>query len=478
MDGATSAGGATLNVADITGFTNGKYIGVILDDGSQHQTTINGVPAGTSIVMTDVIPVGRSAPNAAAVVEAVELSGSAAIPVHMVSWPPDDWVVFTNGVDVPQRWDGTDCTDIPGLSALTLTTARTVSVFKYQIHLGNVTEAGVGYPQRIRYCAIGGPSTWNSGTAGFADLWDTDDPILRLALLGGKQIIYRGHAIVRQEYLGTAANLYGYYPITVGIGIIGTLALSNSGPVHVFMDAENVYEFDGNAVTAIGDPIATGLLIDGGDITPEQRGRTCALHLHTLNEDWFIVPTAGESVPNVLYRYSRRYKSWSTRAFANKISAIGEYARDTSLTWVAAPGTWTDYAYPWGYTGLLTNATTALLCIGDGTSVVEYDVITPTDNGTGIAYTVATKDFSVPDAKIRFDSVEVLASGGAFVIQYSIDGGSSYTTLGTASASIERTPQRFYKQFVAERFRLKITGTASGFQLGWLRVRFRPESLY
>jgi hypothetical protein len=42
----------TLVVDSITGFTNGDFIGIETDNGDIHWTTINGVPAGTSIVIT------------------------------------------------------------------------------------------------------------------------------------------------------------------------------------------------------------------------------------------------------------------------------------------------------------------------------------------------------------------------------------------------------------------------------------------
>jgi hypothetical protein len=52
LSAAVTASGTTYTVDSITGFTNGDYIGLELDDGSIHWTTINGVPAGSSIVVT------------------------------------------------------------------------------------------------------------------------------------------------------------------------------------------------------------------------------------------------------------------------------------------------------------------------------------------------------------------------------------------------------------------------------------------
>jgi len=46
----------TLTVSSITGFTNGDSIGVELDNGDMHWTTINGVPSGSVITLTTGVP--------------------------------------------------------------------------------------------------------------------------------------------------------------------------------------------------------------------------------------------------------------------------------------------------------------------------------------------------------------------------------------------------------------------------------------
>lgn len=48
--GADASSGATsITVASITGITNGDYLGIQLDDGTMQWTTVNGVPAGTTV---------------------------------------------------------------------------------------------------------------------------------------------------------------------------------------------------------------------------------------------------------------------------------------------------------------------------------------------------------------------------------------------------------------------------------------------
>ena len=57
-------GDLNLLVDSITGVVNGQYVGVLLDDGTMHWTTVNGVPAGTTIVLLAALPSAAAVDNA------------------------------------------------------------------------------------------------------------------------------------------------------------------------------------------------------------------------------------------------------------------------------------------------------------------------------------------------------------------------------------------------------------------------------
>src|SRR3990167_1805611 len=59
----SAASDTTLTVTSITGFTNGDQIGIELDDGTVDWTTINGVPAGTTITITTGVTTAASSGN-------------------------------------------------------------------------------------------------------------------------------------------------------------------------------------------------------------------------------------------------------------------------------------------------------------------------------------------------------------------------------------------------------------------------------
>lgn len=58
---ATSAG--TVTLTSVTGLSSGDYIGIVLDTGSVHWTTVNGAPAGSVATLTTVMPSSASSGN-------------------------------------------------------------------------------------------------------------------------------------------------------------------------------------------------------------------------------------------------------------------------------------------------------------------------------------------------------------------------------------------------------------------------------
>lgn len=61
LTAASPASDTTLTVSAITNASSGDYIGIELDSGDIHWTTINGAPSGSTITITAGIPTGESA---------------------------------------------------------------------------------------------------------------------------------------------------------------------------------------------------------------------------------------------------------------------------------------------------------------------------------------------------------------------------------------------------------------------------------
>lgn len=55
LTAAASSGATTITVDSITGISNGDNVGVVVDDGSIHWTTVNGAPASSTVTLTTAL---------------------------------------------------------------------------------------------------------------------------------------------------------------------------------------------------------------------------------------------------------------------------------------------------------------------------------------------------------------------------------------------------------------------------------------
>lgn len=63
LSGAEASGQTTLSMTSITGIASGDIVGIYLDSGATHWTTVNGSPSGGTIVVTDALPSDAASGN-------------------------------------------------------------------------------------------------------------------------------------------------------------------------------------------------------------------------------------------------------------------------------------------------------------------------------------------------------------------------------------------------------------------------------
>lgn len=469
---ATANDGLTLTVADITGFSDGDHIGVLLDDGTEHKTTINGAPSGSSIVMDDVIAGNAASGNA--VVKPLLLSGDDAIPPSVATWAAKDRMYFTNGIDTPQYYDGTECQDIPSLPGSTFT-CRLISIFNDYLQLLFTTEDGVAYPQRIRWANAGFDDQWNE-LVNFNDFYQSEDWITAVSVLGPYNIIYRERGIIRQAFLGETDKTWEFTPTIDGEGAVSADAVISLGNSHLVFGNSNIYEYFGEFdLTPIGDEIYDRVFGLDGDLNPSAIGTVFSIYLEELDEVWMFYPQNADEAPKTALRYKIATKAWSHRTWPVGVIGYGFYQSAAGLTWENAQGTWAAQTSIWVTKIFLSSSPTTLLCDADNVQVYEYDYVQTQDNGTDISYVLETKDYYHPIQDLRFDRFDFMMLGSSITIEYSTDKGVTWTALGIKSPGSTHARVSMWKQFVAPRIRFRLSGTST-FGLEWLGFRFKLES--
>lgn len=103
----SAASDTTIDVASATGIASTYYIGVELDSGEMHWTTVNGAPSGTTVTLTTGVTTAATtgnrvycyqtkAPRALRITHAVarEVSSNVDVPVRIVT--SHEWLDYTN----------------------------------------------------------------------------------------------------------------------------------------------------------------------------------------------------------------------------------------------------------------------------------------------------------------------------------------------------------------------------------------------
>lgn len=478
LSGAAVATDTVLNVTSSTGFTAGEPIGITLDDGTQHKSTIASTGAGT-ITIDDQMPSGAAIGNT--VLESIALNGIDDEQVSLVVLPAFNYLVFTNGQDIVQQYTGSLIQDVQNLPSSGNTKCKAVAVYENHLLLLHTIEGGTAYPQRVRRSDTGDPTEWVTGNAGFTDLLDSEDFIVTSAPLGPYQIIYRERSIVRMEFIGSEDRLFNFDTVVSGEGAASVDAVADTGTEHVFVGNANIYEYRGGLdIEPIGDEVWDKLFGNDGEIDPSYKSRITLIFVEELDEIWIFYPTSSSSTnyPDKMIRLNLSKRAWSERVFPVEISGFGFYQTSTATKWNELVGTWLQQTFKWGSAKLTANSPTTFLLDPSADQVLEYDYVQDEDNGTTITWEIETKDFFNPSAKLRHDWFEFSAKGQTVLVEYSSDEGSNWTTMKTVTLTSEFVKHRVSKQFVRDKIRFRMSGTGPGFQLEWFGFKYKLESLH
>lgn len=473
LSSAASATDTSIEVNDITGFSDGDPIGIELDDGTQHKTTINGAPSGSTINIDDAMPGAAAIGND--VLKTPALSGSDDILPSFTTWAGTDKMYFTNGVDAVKSFDGTSVSDVSGLPANTK--ARVVTIHENHLILLNTEESGTAHPQRERWSEPGDDTSWNT-SVNFNDHLDTEDHILSAEELGVYLIIYKERTLIRQEFVGSADQTWNWVTTVNGEGAVTRDCVVNLGDEHIFWGNSNVYRYRGGFdIDPIGDNIFDGVFSAiNGDLNPERKERIFGLYVEELDEAWFFYPQTGTTFPRRVAKLKLVTGAWSFRDFTFDVTGFGFYSKDTTVTWSSAQGTWAEAVGPWLGSSLQAESPTVQLCDGTNLRVYDYNFSATKDNTADIPYEFVTKDWYVPNRELRFDRYDIEMKGFNILVEISVDGGNNYETLGTVSPGTLYQRERFHRQIVGRSLRFRFTGQES-FGLQNIGFLYKRESV-
>lgn len=365
-----------------------------------------------------------------------------------------DTYAFCNGVDAIMTYDGTSIADLTGSPP---TSCRAMIAWQNRLILGDTTESGVQYRQRIRWSSIGTMTTWSGGTSGYLDISDISDWIMTLKLLKSKCFIYTDYSIYELLYQTTTP----YFTVVRTMSIFGTEAprsLVDMGEYHMFYSAGNIVLFDGTYKVGIGDNIfpwmyQTESKIVDGTYVAQVNG------IYAEENKEFILAIPHESV---YFKYNEANKAW-LRFNDKAVSCLGWYfAGATAYTWTSVPWVWSTATGSWGRSSIVSKAPTVLYGFTNGQIYEDDRTTASTDE-----LTFTTKDF-IWAHHVRIMECRVDYQYGPFYLSYSTDSGTTWSAEQLFDYSSSWKEVSLPINVSAGQVRFKIRCTASTLEVRWI----------
>lgn len=481
LNGGESGGATNLLVNDSAGFVAGQPVGVVLDTGSEHHTTVDTVPDGTHVTIDDSLP--SPAADAKAVTQSLAFSGSDDEQVVITFFPGTEWSVVINGVDPPHFYNSSLIAKIPNLPASGNLVAKTGSIFKDHLILINTIAGGTNEPSKVYWSDTGDPTNWSTGNAGFQELFTTRDELIAAKPLGDNLIIYGTRTITKMEFVGDDILLFNFKQMLHGVSV-GSEGIGAASPNSVFIGDgfhlvaghDSIYIYKGGfSVEKISEKIFKGFFDVTGEIARDKLSKNFLVFMDERDELFYFYTRSGDTFPAAALVFNLRAGLWWPRVFKQEFTTAGTRLSTSATIWSLMVGTWAESTSTWSSMSLQADFPQVLLP-GTDSNVYNYDFVTPTEDGTAIDFFITSKSFRSPGMRLRYDWWEFVLSGTSVELTVSTDGGSTFVSLGTMTPGSVQDIIRLYEQKVTQEYQFKLSGSGGGFSLAAWAHRFRQDS--
>lgn len=326
--------------------------------------------------------------------------------------------------------------------------AKAVVIFYTHLVLFHTIEAEAAQPLRVRWSATGDFDNLDDGD--FSDIRETSDPLVTATLLLDRCIVYKAASMWELIYVGYP-KIFSYANIHKNIGTESPDTIDEYAGGQFFLGTDDVYFFNGVSPESIGEAIREEIFGRAGILNRDYIHRAQGKVMTFLHEYWLAIPTGFNEYPDTIYIYMIDTKQWWKRE-ANAYILHWLYAPNI-LCWAEATGiwaqsdnTWYDIAYSedllaytyggqtWSaYSQTFSSSQNPVCLLGDEGAIFISDWDNKLVQGVYPEAYVVSPNLTY-DWEIRWVEFAAKLTGGA-TLYYSTDEGSSYTSLGSQSAS-------------------------------------------
>jgi hypothetical protein len=212
---------------------------------------------------------------------------------------------FTEGNNNVRVWTGSGNIAAIGGSPQ-FSKARCLATFGDRIIVGNTTESGTDYPQRIRWSKVNDGENWTDSTSSFLDMVDSSEPILAFARLRNTLYVFTRTEIWAVNKVSNSL-MFNYSQASRDFHLfldasfrsaVGSLVVHNG--LIWFFSNRGFVTFDGFNFDLVGEPITPFLQ----DVTLDARDVIGGVD-KARDRVWFGVNSTIGS-----YAYNLRTRTW------------------------------------------------------------------------------------------------------------------------------------------------------------------------
>ena len=370
-------------------------------------------------------------------------------------------VVYTNFIDPIRKCSitGNDAA-LGGSPPL----AKFTQAFGPYLVIAHVTDSGDTFYSRVQWSDAGDPEVWtpaDDNNAGSVDLLEDPEDITGLGVFSNFLTVHKANSIYVGQ-LVTTEDVFRFDRRATGVGAVTGAVIANipSGE-QIFLASDGIHLFNGLTAPLIDSPVQDELR-EG--MNPAYLHRSQAVFVEELDEVWFAIPMGSQTDPETVYKYNWRTKQ-IYKDMRDDLTALSVYLNTADLTWDDMTKAWDSATERWD--SVLLSSLNPVVIFGDNSGdTTKRTAAATSDAGTAIDASWDTKDFTCTDLGeadidkiVRWTGLEIWAKGGSLDVQYSTDGGESWSTATTLTLSSDYSddtnPLNVYFDVLSSRIRFR-----------------------
>jgi hypothetical protein len=368
---------------------------------------------------------------------------------------------IANGIDAIRKWNASGNTaDLGGTPPV----AKFIQEYKSYLVCANIA-GGTDVSQRVQWSDTADPENWSTGNSGSVDLIEDGQDITGLNVFGDYVAVHKRNSIYL-GYLVSSTDIFQFNRKSTGSGTVANNSIVNlpSGE-QIFLASDGLRVFNGISAPLIQSPINDEIR---DELNPEYDYKAWGVLVKEKDEVWIGIPLTGQTTGETVYKFNYvtriLYKDTRTNA---TVSWLGAASASKSWDDYAAGETWDTESNRWNERSLSQDSDQVNIGHVDG-SVTVVDESARSDDGSNINGYFVTKDFqSSQDVIARWKKLELWAKGGTVTVEYSIDGGDSWTEMSTSPFTLTTdypdytSPDIFYFDVIASKIRFRFSNDTS-----------------